>query len=165
MTHTYNQDDHTPAFENLSHLLTWTTETLRAQADPHVASVYKILKESRDGIPHPFKVKNPSYSPHIDKHILALDLDRLTEHHLTKEEYQLIRLYYWGDYTTPLHLKRARLLQEKHRLEGKRVRLNWRYSFRQIATLRNISTPTVSKRINRAHQKLEEVFRGQGYLA
>ena len=145
-------------FNTLNDALIWSTEILRARTNPQTLDVYQRLKDLNDGMGFIDQRFDPT-SENALHH--ALDIQNIIEKTLSADHYKLLKFKYWGDYATPARLHQARQLQEKCRREGRRVRLSWRYSNRQLATLWQVSSPTIAKRLDAIYTQLHPILQAK----
>lgn len=97
-----------------------------------------------------------------DRHALALKVESLLA---ATEQRHVLRLMAWGDWADDARLRGALIIQERARREGLRLRLNYRYSYRQLALQLGASDhKVVSRAIRRGLTELAERLDAAGLL-
>lgn len=145
-------------FDDVNHALIWSTEHLRRKSFPKISDIYKsdsavnvsddkVVKAwsgSRDNLP----------SDAEEAMLLAMKVYRFVRA-LKPEEQQIILLRYWGDYHSQNYLKSALQIKEAMRLRGQHVRLNYRFSYKQIAQAQNLHYKKAERELKRILAELE----------
>lgn len=151
----------TPHFESAQHALTWATEVLRRRRFPSVSALYKeMLTQAKtpaglNATHRWFGEYGNLPTTREDKLAWVLEIYQQLDT-LPEDMQKILRLRYWGDYVNERRLRSALALQDKLRVtEGIRVKLSWRYPFRQVATLLNMSKPSVHRKENEGLTQLE----------
>jgi len=152
-----------PLFDSVRCALSWSTEVLRRRRHPHSS---RWQQESlSEQINQEF---SPSHGHDLpshpqDRYFLAQDIQNLLNM-LTKDEQSLISRRYWGDYHHPQVLASAQAIQENARRTGKRVRLRYIYTTRQLAQQDSTSERTIRRRLKKAEETLARVMVSKGLL-
>lgn len=92
-----------------------------------------------------------------DRHALAMAVYGCVAK-LEGDQQQLLKLRYWGDYADDARLQAAQQHQERLRRKGMRVRLSYRYTYRQLAFLLNKHHKTIGRYVTQAEQKLSALL-------
>lgn len=71
------------------------------------------------------------------------------------EDRVLLRFKYMGDYSSKSRLHEARKLQERFRMQGKRIKLSYTYSYRQLGKLTGKCHKTIKRRVDKSMAILE----------
>ncbi|MDD9911557.1 MAG: hypothetical protein OXR68_01430 [Alphaproteobacteria bacterium] len=152
-------------FDNTNHALCWSIEILRARRFPKIAAFYLEAEQGEYGHVAEFAGWRPFLPSNTDDRFsLAMKVASLLEEELDSKEQQLLQLYYWGDFADEARYRTAQKFQERMRQEGKRVRLSYRYSFRQLGLLLELSDKTVAKRVRQAQDKLSKKLEEMGLI-
>lgn len=146
-------------FQDAHHALTWATEVLRQSRFPQISKFYHEISSDRrhldtTEIAHVFTPDDPLPTEKSDRLALAYSIYRCVSN-LDEQQQKLLKMKYWGDYYDDKVLFRAQKTQETLRQRGMRVRLNYRYSLRQLATMMGKSHNTVSARVGESLRGLE----------
>jgi DNA-directed RNA polymerase specialized sigma24 family protein len=145
-------------FDDVNHALIWATEHLRRRSFPKISDIYK--QEISCGVLEDKSIQTWSgYRGHLptdaeESMLLAMQVYRLVRQ-LKPEEQQLILLRYWGDYHSKKYLQEALQIKEVMRRRGQHVRLNYRFSYRQVAEIENIHAKKAEREIKRILNELE----------
>jgi len=134
------------AFADALTALIWATEVLRAKRFPSIPSVYA-------NTPKPAIVAAGGSPEGDDAYAQALSIYQCL-YKLDTEAQEILQLHVWGDYATPPRLHAALKLQEQWRQQGKRVRLSYRYSHRQLGTILGCSKSSAWRKLNTALKAL-----------
>lgn len=150
-------------FENVRHALCWATENLRNRTFPKVSNIYKseVLSDAdvkkwsmwRENLP---KDKDESF-------LLSMKVYKFV-YNLNEYDKGLILMRYLGDYHTKDYLKSALNIKEAMRLRGQHVRLNYRFSVRQVAACVNEHYSKIHRALGRIEGELETKMRANGLI-
>lgn len=155
-------------FADAEHALHWSADLLRNKRQPRLTRLWREVVsgsgEEEPAVAAEVARLTPADAPgqHLpdtpdDRYALALRVESMVS---AIEGRHLLRLYAWGDWADEARLRGALIMQERARREGFRLRLNYRYSFRQLALQLETDHKTVGKYFRRAleefSQKLEE---------
>ena len=138
----------------------WGAEVLRNRRFASISSFYKeaqsdsVCRTRQNNLPN-----DPEECV-----LLAVEIWGLARKHLSEGEYSLLYFRHWGDYATEGRLRRALQLQEKLRNEGKRLRLSYTYSYRQLGTIFKIDHKTVKRHLDKSYENLAKNLEEKGYL-
>tara|TARA_R110000868_G_scaffold189695_2_gene433128 strand:- start:172932 stop:173495 length:564 start_codon:yes stop_codon:yes gene_type:complete len=144
-------------FDDVKHALIWATEVLRGKSFPRISNIYiKETPSLNDD------VKQRAWSGWrenlpVDEEesvLLAMKVYRNVKD-LSIEDQELVLMKYWGDYYDKNYLKGALQIKEVMRQRGKHIRLNYRFSLRQIGTIKDIHFRKIHKSLKRIEQELE----------
>lgn len=159
--------ENTYIFENVHHALVWSTETVRRASRPAISSIYEkgLIAELENAETHKEWTGWRTHLPveKEERFMLAAKVWQSVKS-LSKEQEKIIRLTYFGDWHHDIHLMKMLELQERMRKEGKRLRLNYRYSVRQVATLMDMNYRTVHRKLDAAMTLLEKELDQVGLL-
>jgi hypothetical protein len=146
----------------------WSVEVLRMRRFARISSIYDQVvreegpwQEPGQGIKEKVWLGEPLAA--ADKVAMAAKLARLVEG-LGEERAQLLKLFAWGDYADEGRLRRALTYQTRMRGEGVRVRLSYRYSYRQLGLLLGVDHKTAAKRVREALLMLAVAMERDGLL-
>lgn len=143
-------------FNDAHHAMLWATEVLRKKRFPRISGFYRKIEREE-----PLTEEESKWLGEYgqlptewdDRQSLAIQVYKLLDH-LTDDQWQLLRLRYWGDYYDENNLRRMEAMQEKLRMQNKRLKLNYRYSYRQVGTALGIDHKTARKRLDIALRDL-----------
>lgn len=155
-------------FINSDHALRWATEVLRFRRFPKINPLYREIaheKDDVDELPPEWCGETKTLPIDADERFgLAMKVYSVLES-LPAEHSFILRLHYWGDYITEKSLKRAIEGREAMRQKGLRTRLNYRYSFRQIADKLKCDRKAATRKIRNAQHLVEEDLLRLGLIA
>ena len=150
-------------FETIDHALRWSTEVLRGRRFPKIGRFY-LESVDDEGVQEFCGHRSDMPKTAEDRLCLALEVQKAVDSCLEQEEKAPLTAYYWGDYTNDAIYQKAASFQERMRREGVRVKLNYRYSFRQLGRLLEVSDKTAAKIVRSAQEKIEEELAKKGLL-
>lgn len=154
-------------FENVRHALVWSTEVMRRGSRPSISRVYEkgLLAELESAEADKTWTGWRAHLPENreEKLLLVAKVWNATAK-LSQEHQRILRLSYFGDWYSEAHLATMLALQERMRKEGKRLRLNHRYSVRQVATILDMNYRTVHRKLDVAMVALEKELAQQNIL-
>lgn len=168
-------DETQPAalFASAEHALIWAADTLRRRRHARLSPLW-LQMEPGLAEPQPDNGNLPMAVPETlpePENILPAPEDRLAvaltvEQAVRKlgEGGNLLRLYAWGDWHSTASLQAALRHQERARKRGDRLRLNIRYSYRQLGIMLNADHKTVSRRVRLALNDLADALESKGLL-
>lgn len=145
-------------FTDAESALLWATEIMRLRRWPKLSSIYNEsvpdnVREAvadaegeRDRVAEAWQGEPLSG---FDKYSMAQKVYKALAA-LAADEQRLLMLYAWGDYADEARLRAALAIQAQMRAEGKRVRLNYRYSYRQLGAIYAVDPKTVARRVRQA---------------
>ena len=157
-------EQQTYVFESATQALTWATENMRRRMFPKISSVYKEIASPTAESSDSWRQQR-SYLPSDAESVSLLtskifsclkELDEMQQH--------LIILKYWGDFYEQGHFQRKVRQLELLRKQGHRVRLNYRYTMRQIASEVDMNYRTVHRNIEKAESAFEAILQNHGLL-
>ena len=153
-------------FDGVRHAMIWATEHLRSKTFPKTSSIYlkerlknqedksiKSWAEWREDLP-----SNPE-----EAMLLSMQVYRMVRK-LRAEDQEVIYMKYWGDYHDKAYLKGALQIKEAMRQRGKHVRLNYRFSIRQIAVLKDVHFCKIQRALMRIEGELATHLIGKGLI-
>lgn len=155
-------------FTDAESALLWSTEILRLRRWPKLSSIYnegvpdqmrEVVSDAeseRDRVAEAWQGEPLSG---FDKYSMAQKVYKALAG-LGGDEQRVLMLYAWGDYADEPRLRASLAIQAQMRAEGKRVRLNYRYSYRQLAALYGIDPKTAAKRVRMALERLSDRMAG-----
>lgn len=136
--------------------LTWATEVMRVRRFPKIPSVYS-------GMARPDVIASGGMPVGADTYAQALTVYQCV-YKLSPAEQEILQLHVWGDFATPVRLDGALKLQEAWRQKGKRVRLSYRYSQRQLGTILGMSKSHAGRTLNAALRALADELLAAGVI-
>lgn len=140
-------------FDSAQGAMLFATDVLRRRRFPKIGNTYNGEKP---------RVMHMA-AGEDDKYTLALSVYQCLAR-LDEDMQRLLKLHFWGDYVETQKLHAAIALQEKWRQEGKRVRLSYMYSQRQLASILGVGKSTVERRLNKALRLLSRELVDVGLL-
>lgn len=150
-------------FKNVEEALGWSTEVLRARRFPRLSSIYGEMEQEEGGEKRTANLNLPS--DYDERLSLAMKVYSFLSHNLDAEEQRLIQFTHWGDYADEKRLRTAEALQQRMRAEGKRIRLSYTYSHRQVGAALNMPChKTVKRRLAKIYDKLNELLEEEGLI-
>lgn len=145
-------------FDDVNHALIWSTEHLRRRSFPKISDIYKSdtsMHASDDKVIKAWSgMRDNLPSDGEEAMLLAMKVYRFVRS-LKPEEQQIILLRYWGDYHSQQYLKSALQIKEAMRIRGQHVRLNYRFSYKQIAQVQNMHYKKAERELKRILAELE----------
>lgn len=160
----YYMQDYT--FDNVQHALIWATEILRSNTFPKISNIYiKEALSSRED------VKQRAWSgwrenlpaDQEEATLLAMKVYRSVKN-MPAVDQELLLMKYWGDYYDKTYLKSTLQIKEAMRQRGQHLRLNYRFSLRQIAVIKEIHFRKIHKNILRIEAELQRNLIGKGMV-
>jgi hypothetical protein len=153
-------------FEDAHHALIWATEVLRARRFPKIAAFYQEAWSGEYGpaVKQWCGSRGDLPTEEEERLALALDVYRLLGEAVETQQQRLVVLYYWGDFADEATYRQAQAFQEKMRRQGTRVRLSYRYSFRQLGHVLGMAHKTAAKRLRQAQQALQQALELEGFV-
>lgn len=146
-------------FDDVNHALIWATEHLRRRSFPKISDIYKqdiscgVLEDKNIRTWSGYRGELPADAE--ESMLLAMRIYRLVRQ-LKPEQQQLLMLRYWGDYHSKKYLQEALQIKEVMRRRGQHVRLNYRFSYRQVAEVENMHSKKAEREIKRILSELEK---------
>lgn len=143
-------------FDNADHAMKWATEIMRKNSFPKLSGIYREMTndDNEDSVKW-FANYGQLPSEWEDKQALAMKVYKLFDY-LSPDQKAILKLRYWGDYSDERRLATAKSAQEYYRMhENKRVRLSYRYSYRQIGTILGMDHKTAKRRIDMSLKEME----------
>ncbi|MFZ2620551.1 MAG: hypothetical protein WAX89_06715 [Alphaproteobacteria bacterium] len=148
-----------PPFLDAHSAMIWSTEVLRARRFPKIAAFYQEAEKGEMAARmREFRAES-LYVPKGAEDRLALAvLVYQAVNQLPEALQQVLNLYYWGDYADALRYRAALAFQERMRQEGLRVRLSYRYSYREVGRQLRMTHVTAKCHVDKALQLLEDAL-------
>lgn len=160
-------------FASAEQALVWGADTLRRRRHARLSPLWQQIAPEL-AQPHPANQNLPMAVPERlpepaallpapeDRFAVALQIEQAVE--TLGEPGKLLRLYAWGDWHSNAALTAALRHQEKARQRGDRLRLNIRYSFRQLGVMLGADHKTIAKCIRLALNELSDALETKGLL-
>lgn len=153
-------------FDNVQHALIWATEILRGKTFPSISNIY--IKES---ISSKEDIKQRAWSGYRENlptdqeeaTLLAMKVYRSVKV-MSHEKQEILLMKYWGDYYDKTYLKTTLQIKEAMRQRGKHMRLNYRFSIRQIAELKEMNFSKTRNMIMGIEEELSRNLHGKDML-
>ena len=154
-------------FDHVNHAMKWATEVLRHRRFPKINPMYQEIVSKQDKAHQESRYWHGEYGnlpTDPDERVsLALKVNDAANR-LMKDEQVLLQLYYWGDYASPKRLAAAEKIQRSCEQKGRRVRLSYRYSYRQLASILGVAHTTAARRVEAALKSMEDMLHQEGLL-
>ncbi len=164
-----------PPFESAQDALHWAVEVLRRRRLPRHSGTLtnRVALSARQKMATDLARLNLAaeatqvaatwggrFQPHLPHDAagrlsLALQIEQSMAT-LPPEAARLLKLWAWGDWADEARLHAAQVHQEKLRQQGVRVRLSYRYSLEQLATLAGLSKATIWRQLQAALKLLQQ---------
>jgi hypothetical protein len=163
----------TAHFASAEHALVWAADTLRRRRHARLSPLWQQMEPSL-AEPNPANGNLPLAVPEKlpepeailpdpqDRLAIALTIEQAVQS--LGEGGKLLRLHAWGDWHTNAALTAALRNQEKARQQGERLRLNLRYSYRQLGIYLQADHKTIARRIRLALNDLTDILEQKGLL-
>lgn len=155
-------------FSSVDHALCWATEVLRARRFPKISKCYDETSAALSA--NERRQQQVWYGEYgcipqelSDRHALAMAVYGCVAQ-LEGEQQQLIKLRYWGDYADDVRLQNAQQHQERLRRKGVRVRLSYRYTYRQLSALLNKHHKTIGRYLAQAEKALATILEAKNLI-
>ncbi len=139
-------------FRDVDHALRWATEVQRKRRFASIAGFYREATPDQQQAIQRF-AGHQSHLPtdRTEQVLLAQDVYQACQK-LPAEDKKLLMAYYWGDYVDAATYQKANTMQEAERRKGKRMRLSWCYSFRQVGVWAQLDDKYVARHLRKAWQ-------------
>lgn len=158
-------------FRTVEQGLAWSLDTLRRRRFAKISSVYKEMEredtEADEDMASGVHSASECYLPSMaeDALSLALAVQDILIHVCSEDELNMIYLFYLGDYANEKRYRTAQAFQEKLRSEGKRVRLCFSYSYRQLGSALGVDHKTAKRRLDKVHQVILKALEEKNLLS
>ena len=143
-------------FESASQALSWYADVIRQRNSARISCIYDkgiLLEKTITASSHASLLPSDIESTTL----LLTRLDKI-KNMLCEKDQLLLTLKYNGDWHDAKNIKAMYVLQERLRQQGKRLRLNTRYSVRQIAEKIGQNYRTVHRNIDKAEFEFEKLL-------
>lgn len=148
-------------FADAQHALMWSADVLRQRRMPRSTPLWRQIPsgaevEAEVNATTPWGDNLTFHLPEDPEERYALALNIEKQLTTIGEIGNLLRLHAWGDWHSEQTLRGAIAIQERARQEGHRIRLNYRYSFRQLGLLLSIDHKTAARKVRDALEYLAD---------
>ncbi len=153
-------------FNSIGQAIGWATEVMRQRRFPSVSTFYREMeKEWENEAVQDFQGES-CFLPqdYEDRFSLSMRVYECIDKALNEEQKKLLLTYYWGDFVTEERYRKQMKFQERMRQQEIRVRLSYRYSFRQIAKMIGCSDKTVARKIRGFEELVTEEMEAKGLM-
>ncbi|MFT7433062.1 MAG: hypothetical protein ACI9TY_000687 [Alphaproteobacteria bacterium] len=153
-------------FDNVQHALIWATEILRSNTFPKISNIYiKEALSSREDVKQRawsgWREDLPADQEEVT--LLAMKVYRSVKN-IPSMDQELVLMKYWGDYYDKAYLKSTLQIKEAMRQRGQHLRLNYRFSLRQMAAIKENHFRKIHKNILRIEAELQRNLVGKGMV-
>lgn len=160
-------------FATAEQALMWGADTLRRRRHARLSPLWQQMEPSLAhpnpangnaplAVPEKLPEPEPLFPNPDDRFAVAVQIEQAVDG--LGEAGKLLRLHAWGDWHSNAALNAAILHQERARQRGDRLRLNIRYSYRQLGIMLNADHKTIARRIRLALNDLSDALEQKGLL-